>query len=153
MTIQLAGLPEVAMSFWDGTRWVPEEQTAAPTGSRRTTWAATLVMVLGLVALVVPFSSTAASSQKSVAGCSVSPAAVGVNAVYPVSAWGLPTRGVINLWVTENGVATGSPLGGTTDGTFNLSRSSSSAGTTTYAFSGPTKGQMTVYATCSVTAN
>jgi hypothetical protein len=140
------------MSFWDGSRWVQAEQTATNPRSRRANWAATLVAVIGLVALIVPFSSVAAASQKSDPGCSVSPALVGVNTSYTVSAWGLPTRTGINLWVTENGVTTGSPLGGTWDGTFNLSESSSVAGTITYAFSGPTKNHMTVFATCSVDA-
>lgn len=140
------------MSFWDGTRWVQAEHTAAPTGSPRAKWAATLVMVIGLVALLVPFSSIAAASHKSDPGCTVSPSVVGVSERYTVSAWGLPTRTAINLWVTENGVTTGSPLGGTSDGTMNLSKSSPIAGTATYTFSGPTKGHMTVYATCSVDA-
>jgi len=110
-------------------------------------------MVIGLVTLMLPFSSIAAASHKSDPGCSVSPSAVGVDEGYVVSAWGLPTRTAINLWVTENGVTTGSPLGGAWDGTFNLGESSSVAGTTTYAFSGPTKNHMTVYATCSVSVS
>ena len=141
------------MSFWNGTQWVHAEPDGAPTRSRLARWPATFVMVLGLVALIVPFSPIAAASQKSDPGCSVSAVTVGVNTVYTVSAWGLPTRGAMNLWVTENGVTTGSPLGGTSDGTFNLSKSSSVAGTTTYAFSGPTRNHMTMYATCSVAVN
>ena len=85
------------MSFWNGTRWVQAEQTATKSTVRRANWAATLVTVIGLVALIVPFSSIAAASQKSDPGCSVSPALVGVNTSYTVTAWGLPTRGIINL--------------------------------------------------------
>jgi hypothetical protein len=60
----------------------------------------------------------------------------------------------VNLWVTDpSGTTTGSPLGSTPDGTFALNESSSSAGTWTYVFSGPTKNNgMLIYATCSVDA-
>jgi hypothetical protein len=52
-----------------------------------------------------------------------------------------------------NGNTTGSPLGSTPDGNFALDESSSSAGTWTYVFSGPTKNNNTqIYATCSVDA-
>ena len=86
--------------------------------------------------------------------CVISPSAVVVGQVYVVSVSGLPTGTAINLWVTDpNGSTTGSPLGSTPDGSFNLDESSSSAGMWTYAFSGPTKQQnTTVYATCSVSA-
>ncbi|SRR6266566_4469548 len=141
------------MSFWDGTRWVAADPATEPTSSRLARWAATAVMVIGLVALMLPLGAIASATNKSDPGCRVSPAAVGVNEGYTVSAWGLPTRTVFNLWVTENGVTTGSPLGGALDGTFTLTKSSSVAGTTTYAFSGPTKRHMTVYATCSVNAS
>jgi hypothetical protein len=87
------------------------------------------------------------------ASCSVSPTSVAVGASYMVTATGLPTGRSINLWVTApSGVTTGAPLGGTTDGTLSVLRSSSSAGAWTYAFSGPTKNHLTVYATCSVDA-
>ncbi len=72
-----------------------------------------------------------------------------------VTATGLPTMSAVNLWVTDpSGSTTGSPLGSTPDGTFALNESSSSAGTWTYMFSGPTKNNgMQIYASCSVDAN
>ena len=44
-------------------------------------------------------------------------------------------------------------FGGTPDGTFNLSEGSSNPGTTSYAFSGVVKHNMTVYSTCSVSVS
>jgi hypothetical protein len=97
-----------------------------------------------------------AGSQQANPTCSVDPASVDVGQTYVVSASGLPTETAINLWVTDSdGVTAGSPLGSTPDGTFALNESSSSAGTWTYTFSGPTKnnaGSTAVYATCSVDA-
>ena len=86
--------------------------------------------------------------------CTITPAAVAVGQTYVVSVSGLPALSAINLWVTTpGGVTSGSPLGSTPNGSFNLDESSSSAGTWTYAFSGPTGHNMQVYATCSVTAS
>lgn len=86
--------------------------------------------------------------------CSVSPGSVAVGDWYVVSASGLPTDTAVNLWVTDpSGSTVGRPLGSAPDGTFNLSESSSSAGTWTYTFSGPTKTNNTaVYASCLVNA-
>jgi hypothetical protein len=82
---------------------------------------------------------------------SVNPAAVG--STYVVSTSGLPAGSAINLWVTApNGTTTGSPLGSTPDGTFNLNESSSYAGVWTYKFTGPTGHNMQTYSTCSVSA-
>jgi len=57
------------MSFWDGTRWVDEQDASRQTGSRRersrrTDWLATAIMILGLVALLVPFVGTSAASRR-----------------------------------------------------------------------------------------
>ena len=142
------------MSYWNGTHWVREEPTPAPRrGSRRANWVATSLMAIGLVAVMVPASFIAAASHHDVAsGCSVSTASADVGETYMVSAWGIPTGTAINLWVTEDGVTTGSPLGSTPDGTFNLSMSSQSAGVTTYTFTGPTRKHMAVYGSCTVSA-
>jgi mannan endo-1,4-beta-mannosidase len=51
--------------FWDGTRWIDERAPAAPPPpSRRRTrdWLSTGVMILGIVALAVPFAATSAAS-------------------------------------------------------------------------------------------
>jgi hypothetical protein len=81
---------------------------------------------------------------------------VAVGQVYTVSESGLPTGTAINLWVTDpSGNTTGSPLGSTPTGSFDLNESSASAGTWTYTFSGPTKNNSsttTVYGSCSVDA-
>ena len=80
-----------------------------------------------------------------------------VGQVYVVSMSGLPTGTAVNLWVTDpNGNTSGSPLGSTPDGTFNLNESSPFAGQWTYTFSGPTKNNSSstvVYGSCSVTAS
>jgi len=100
--------------------------------------------------------SGGSGTQQTGSGCSVSPDHANVGQTYVVSASGLPTDTAINLWVTDpNGATTGSPLGSTPDGTFAMNESSSSAGTWTYTFSGPTKSNpaaTAVYATCSVAA-
>jgi hypothetical protein len=95
-------------------------------------------------------------AQQSSASCSVNPNPASVGQSYVVSASGLPIGTAINLWVTDpSGNAVGSALGSTADGTANLTESSSSAGTWTYTFSGPSKNNpaaMAVYASCSVEA-
>jgi hypothetical protein len=108
-------------------------------------------MILGLAAIMAPLQVILAARPHS-SGCAVNPAIADVGETYVVSAWGLSTRTAINLWVTENGVTKGEPLGGTTDGTFTLDRTSQTAGVTTYAFSGPTGNNMKIYGTCSVSA-
>jgi hypothetical protein len=64
------------MSFWDGTKWSDAESapsTIAPksTGSRRANWAATAVMVIGAMALILPLAGTSAASPKSAPSLSV----------------------------------------------------------------------------------
>jgi hypothetical protein len=140
------------MTFWDGTRWVHEPTKPQSHRSRLGDRAATTLMVLGLIAIAMPLGLVGAA-RPSPAGCSVNTPSAAVGDPYVVSAWGLPTGTAINLWVTEGGSTTGAPLGSTPYGTFNLQERSSVAGTTTYAFSGPTKKNHTVmYATCSVDA-
>lgn len=141
------------MSFWDGTQWVGDEPAPTPESSRLATWLATLIMVAGLTITIVPFSPVAAASHHgSDPPCTINPSTAAVGETYVVSVSGLPTGTAINLWVTEDGVTTGSPLGSTPDGTFNLNESSQTPGVTTYTFSGPTKKNMTIYGTCSVSA-
>lgn len=145
------------MSFWDGTRWVDDDLGPAPAGSRTGTWAATAVMILGLVALMIPFGATSAASRHRFdPPCTINPSPVSVNQTYVVSVTGLPIDKAINLWVTDpTGGVTGSPIGGTSDGTFSLSRSSAFAGMWTYTFKGADKQNAAttpVYATCSVDA-
>jgi hypothetical protein len=51
--------------FWDGTRWIDERAPAAtPPPSRRRArgWLATGVMIVGIVALAIPFVATSAAS-------------------------------------------------------------------------------------------
>jgi len=111
-----------------------------------------MIVGFGTAALPLQF-ATAASHKATDASCAVSPASADVNETYVVSAWGLPTGTAINLWVTHDGSTMGSPLGSTTDGTFNLNEVSTAAGVWTYTFSGPTRVKNTrVYGTCSVSA-
>ena len=138
------------MSFWNGQRWVAEARPH-PESSSVATWLATALLILGLAAILAPTALVGAARPTS-AGCTVSTSSAPVGAPYVVSAWGLPTNSAVNIWVTEGGVTTGRPLGGTADGTFNLNQASSQVGVTTYAFSGPTKPKMKVYASCSVNA-
>jgi hypothetical protein len=114
-----------------------------------------VIAAIGAVLLVAP-AFAAKGGHSADPSCSISPSTADIGQVYVVSASGLPTSTAINLWVTDpNGNTTGSPLGSAPTGTFNLNESSSSAGTWTYTFSGPTKknpSTTAVYATCSVDA-
>lgn len=87
--------------------------------------------------------------------CTITPSPAIVGQPYTVSASGIPTLVPVNLFVTApNGTTTGSPLGSTPDGTFNLSETSNTPGTWSYEFTGVVKSSnTTVYATCSVTVS
>jgi hypothetical protein len=57
------------MSYWDGTRWSDADTASANTapkssGSRRANWAATVVMVIGAVALILPFGASFAGNRR-----------------------------------------------------------------------------------------
>jgi hypothetical protein len=64
------------MAFWDGNRWIDEATSPKRTSSRRANWAATAVMIIGGMALLVPFGATYAGSHKSApslaVGCNTS---------------------------------------------------------------------------------
>jgi hypothetical protein len=141
------------MSFWNGSRWVPKKMAPpAPRPSRTANWTATIAMLIGLGVIAAPLGMMAAASRHTDnSGCAISTSAADVGEAYVVSAWGIPTGTAVNIWVTDpNDTTVGRPLGSTPDGTFNLKESSDSAGTWTYAFSGPTKKHMTWYGTCAV---
>jgi hypothetical protein len=112
-------------------------------------------LVAGIVlALVTAATSYARSPRHSDPACSINPSPAAVGQIYVVSVSGLPTDTAINLWVTDpSGNTVGRPLGSTPDGTYNLNESSSSAGTWTYAFSGPVKQNTVIYSSCSVAAS
>jgi len=114
-------------------------------------------LTVAAVVATTAFAAKPSSSRKADPPCSINPSPVAVGQSYLLSASGLPTGTPVNLWVTDpSGHTSGSPLGGTGDGTFNMNESSSSAGTWTYTFSGPTKNNpdaTAVYASCSVDAS
>lgn len=143
------------MSYWDGNRWA-SDSVEHPAPAHRAGWPATIVMVVGLVALAIPMQFVSAGSRGHArAGdpaCSTSASSVSVGETFWLSAAGLPTDSAINLWVTDSRGTSGSPLGGTPDGTFHMQESAAVAGVTTFAFSGPQRGNMAIYLTCSVTA-
>jgi hypothetical protein len=129
-----------------------------------------ITLIIALVALAIAAPAIAdkggsphggggggSGAQQSSAGCTVNPSPAAIGQTYVVTASGLPTGTAVNLWVTDpSGNTSGSPLGSTPDGTFTLNESSSSGGTWTYTFSGPTKnntGTTAVYASCSVSAS
>lgn len=142
------------MSYWDGNRWSDAETNTKSTRSRRANWAATAVMVIGAAALLVPFAaSSAASRRPSHPPCTIGASSVAVGETYLLGVSGLPTGLAINLWVTDSTGTTVTPIGSTSDGTFNFQESSKVAGITSYAFTGPTKQKTTTYSTCSVTAS
>jgi hypothetical protein len=112
------------------------------------------VLVSLTLAAVIATAAFAARPAKKDPPCTISPSPAAVGQTYVVSASGLPIGTAVNLWVTDpSGNTSGSPLGSTPDGSFNLNESSSSAGKWTYTFSGPTKNNnTTMYSSCSVDA-
>jgi hypothetical protein len=114
-----------------------------------------VIATVAAVLLVTP-SFAAKGGHSADPPCSISSTQVAVGQVYTVSESGLPTGTAINLWVTDpNGNTTGSPLGSTPTGSFDLNESSAFGGKWTYTFSGPTKNNpntMVVYGSCSVDA-
>ena len=52
------------MSFWDGSRWVDAGPIARSNRSRRADWAATALMMIAIVALLLPMGSTFAANRK-----------------------------------------------------------------------------------------
>jgi hypothetical protein len=99
------------MSFWDGTRWVDERVAAAPsTSSRRTSWAATAVMILGLVALIVPFSATSAARGNRYPGTlTATPSTLHAGDLFTVTGCGYDTS-LGHVIVGFTGGSWGSPL-------------------------------------------
>lgn len=62
---QPARLPEVGhMSIWDGTRWISDQSPSVSKPSSRSDWAATIVLAIGLIALILPFQMTLAAGKK-----------------------------------------------------------------------------------------
>ncbi len=114
-----------------------------------------VVLVSFALTAVIATAAFAGRPAKKDPPCSINPSPVSVGQTYVVSASGLPIGTAVNLWVTDpSGNTSGSPLGSTPDGSFNLNESSSSAGKWTYTFSGPTKNNnTTMYSSCSVDAS
>jgi hypothetical protein len=54
------------MSYWNGTRWLENELEDRPVASQRArgNWAATIVMIVSLAALMIPLTIASASSHK-----------------------------------------------------------------------------------------
>jgi hypothetical protein len=110
-----------------------------------------VVAAAAFVVLGAQASFAASHYQKGDPGCRITPYEAQVNETYVVTAYGIPMDTAINLWVTApDETTTGSPLGSTPDGTFNLNESSGQSGHWTYTFSGPTKPHTQVFATCSL---
>ena len=144
------------MSYWNGSRWASDE-VAPSAGPKRANWPATVVMIVGLIALALPFQLVAAGGKGhgkyGDPPCTTSATAVTVGETFWLNVDGLPTGTAINLWVTDSRGTSGSPLGGTPDGSFHMQEAAAVAGTTTFTFSGPQRGNMAIYATCSVEAS
>jgi hypothetical protein len=52
------------MSYWNGTAWVADATPSKPAPSKRANWAATILMVVGLVALMLPLQMTMAGGHR-----------------------------------------------------------------------------------------
>jgi hypothetical protein len=112
-----------------------------------------IAVIVAMLAVAVSPALADKGGRKNDPPCTISPSPVAVGQEYVVSVSGLPTDTAINIWVTDANGTVGRPLGSTADGSFALTESSSVAGTTTYAFSGPEKHNTFVYSTCSVEAS
>ena len=84
------------MSYWDGTKWLPDRPAApakkAPR-SRSRDWLATIIMLAGIVVLVFPGMPIQAAGPK----LDASPSAVRPGDVVRVSGRGFPARATIQL--------------------------------------------------------
>jgi hypothetical protein len=124
------------MSEWDGTRWLEPESVAPRASNRRASWAATIVMLLGLALLVVPFVGTAAATHKSspslsvgCSGCATSTMTVGSTLMVRGAGF-TPSSGgqAVILWIGyPDNYCSGSACHGfysdpwvASDGTFNV---------------------------------
>jgi hypothetical protein len=52
------------MSMWDGTRWINDQGESTAKRPLRSGWAANMVLMIGLFALLLPFRATLAGSRK-----------------------------------------------------------------------------------------
>jgi hypothetical protein len=107
------------------------------------------------------FLVSAAGAARPDPACTIAPGPVSLDQSYNVSAWGLPTRGTVNMIVTyPNGSTLTGPVSVAPDGTYTLTRSSADAmpaeqsGTYAYQFVGKVKWPQGTfnqsYASCSV---
>jgi hypothetical protein len=114
------------------------------------------LLITVLAAAVFALLALPAGAGNNSGSCSISPNPAAVNSDYVVSAQGIPTKGAVNLFITDpNGNVVGRPLGSAPLGTFNIVESSPFAGLWTYEFQGPTRGGngTQIYATCTVQVN
>lgn len=119
-------------------------------------------ILLALAATSVVFVAVSpATAGKPDPACSISSALVSRDQSYTISAWGLPTGGMVNLIVTyPNGATAVGPVLVASNGTYTLTQSSVNAmpagqtGTYTYQFVGKVRWPQGTfnqsYATCAV---
>lgn len=73
------------MSFWNGTRWIEDKQSAPrKDSSRASRWSATILMLFGLAAVAVPLTLVSAGQAP---GCALSSVVLGGTPVVQVDGW------------------------------------------------------------------
>lgn len=146
-----------AMTYWDGSRWVPDEPTtpsARSVAGRRLLGASTeaaliTLLIFGLIAgtTLAARGGNGGNPNRGVAACQVDGNIV--------STTGLPTYEVINFMVTDPSGTSGWVLGITWEGSWTLSVPDRS-GATTYEFVsrtyGPNGAKYEVFSTCSTSS-
>jgi hypothetical protein len=86
-----------------------------------------ILLAIAATASVV-FLASGAGAARSDPGCAGSLSSVSLDQSYAVSAWGLPTRGTVNMIVTyPNGSTFTGPVAVASDGTYTLTQSSGDA--------------------------
>jgi hypothetical protein len=113
------------------------------------------ILAVAVSAMLFGAMGTGSVSARKDPACTVTPDMATVGQTYTVSVAGIPANASVYLWVTDAKTATisSSYLGTTSTGSFSLAESASNSGLWSYQFTGPQKGNTTVYATCSVNVN
>ena len=76
------------MAYWNGRRWIAGDALARePASAHVARWAATVLMLIGLLALVIPLRMALAG--KTAPGCALSGLELGGAAVVQVNGWGM----------------------------------------------------------------
>ena len=109
-----------------------------------------IVSVLAATLLVVAATGAHAARTGSNGKCWADPGTVEMGQSYVLRATGLPTDKALNVWISDANGTVGYPFGMSHDGTEAWDETASVYGSTTYTVSGAVRGNMKIYASCSM---